>query len=89
MKIDVENAEGQVLNGGEALIKKHRPDMFIELLGNKRVTSIAAWLEVIGYKLYHIDEITENIMAKNLVNSSSQEANNSNWFATCDQSFRP
>jgi FkbM family methyltransferase len=89
MKIDVENAEGQVLNGGEALIKKHRPDMFIELLGQKRVTSIGAWLEAIGYKLYHIDEITENITAKNLVNSSSQEANNSNWFATCDQSFGP
>jgi FkbM family methyltransferase len=89
MKIDVENAEGQVLNGGEALIKKHRPDIFIELLGHTRAASIATWLEIIGYKLYHIDEGTENIIARNLVDSSSLEANNSNWFATCDQSFGP
>lgn len=55
MKLDVEGFEWSVLRGGDALIRRVRPDMICEVL--RRATEIPAmqeYLTALGYHLYQI-----------------------------------
>ena len=51
IKMDVENFEYQVLKGGEALLKKHRPIIYCELWDNHRRSQCIAFIKNIGYRI--------------------------------------
>jgi FkbM family methyltransferase len=61
MKIDVEGFEWQVLQGARELLRRHHPQLFIELHGagyeNKRTNArrVVAFLEDLGYELDHVE----------------------------------
>lgn len=56
LKIDVEGAEGQVLDGSVNLIENHKPCWIIELHSPKQDLYVASFLTERGYVLYRLNE---------------------------------
>jgi hypothetical protein len=50
VKIDVEGMETAVLKGGRGLIKKYKPDLFIEVSNPKQMKDVLEILNPIGYR---------------------------------------
>ena len=61
IKIDVENFEYFVLQGGKALISKHRPILFCELWDNERRLLCFELMKELGYqiKIWQKDKLVE------------------------------
>ena len=53
IKIDVEGAELQVLEGAEELISKNRPPLILEANSGEHLDSLVGWLQPRGYSLSH------------------------------------
>jgi FkbM family methyltransferase len=70
MKIDTEGAEHLVIQGGQGALKKHTPDIILEVLGGARVDQINSVLSGIGYRFYHIDEAAMSIRQIDSITSS-------------------
>jgi FkbM family methyltransferase len=51
IKIDVEGAELEVLEGGRQLIEKHRPTLFLSTHGACVHRDCCQWLQTMGYRL--------------------------------------
>jgi hypothetical protein len=50
IKIDVEGMEPLVLQGAKEILKKYKPDLFIEITSDKQMDSILSILKPIGYR---------------------------------------
>lgn len=55
IKIDVENSEYAVLKGGEQLIRRHYPFIYIELWDNKNRRDCFDFARGLGYKIYEFN----------------------------------
>lgn len=69
IKVDVEGAEGAVLDGARRLLRKYHPTMMIELHnmdGKSRIHEVATRLQELGYHLHWLGEIswTAHILAR-------------------------
>lgn len=58
LKIDVETHEPAVLRGFEALLRKDRPTMLIELLTEEVAREVAGLINGLDYVYYNIDDVT-------------------------------
>jgi len=56
MKIDVEGAEADVLQGGKLFFKKHRPIILLSTHGEKEVKDCKKILEEYGYVMFPIEQ---------------------------------
>ena len=65
MKIDVEGAELNVLEGGKNVLEKYKPLLVIEIHSERLMLDVGGFLEKLGYKIEIIDKsaITSNIIA--------------------------
>jgi FkbM family methyltransferase len=54
MKVDVEDAEGPVLQGMAEVIAEHRPSIIIEILAGGSYRQAAEVLDAVGYDYFHL-----------------------------------
>jgi len=54
MKIDIEGFEHKALKGGINIVKKHKPEMLIEIHDQKNYKGVYKLLEELGYKFYDL-----------------------------------
>lgn len=64
IKIDVEGAELKVLQGGIETIKKHRPELIIEIHNIPMMFHVYEFLKSLNYSIKILDEDNKNIQTK-------------------------
>ena len=64
IKIDIEGAEYDALQGATALIRTHRPTLLIEAHSAELLRACQSWLEAQGYRISIVQDIDPAALAK-------------------------